>query len=276
MLNPVNCANIAPEKFSCLMKFTSTICTTLIFVILLGINQPALARYSTPKPKFQPGYRFQFKTIPKHAWNDIKYTFWNWNGVALTIGLGASSAFYPVDDAVSQKFASHPLFGKQADDVIGNVISPYTLAGASFITFLISNTTQNSKLTLAMESASEANFFAMSLVGIGKIAFLRQRPNGGKFSYPSAHSAAAFATATVLTEFYGIPAAIPSYAIASLVSLSRLDGHEHHLTDVLAGAVLGTAVGIGTSLAHKHEYGDFVLIPQVSSNEAGLTLYKSF
>ena len=242
--------------------------------LLLAGFAPAYAADSGHS--FAPGYRFQLKDLPQHAWNDIKYSLWGWNGVGFALGMGATAAFLPLDDSVTDKLASHPLFGKKTDDVIGTVFSPYTFAGASFLTFLISNKSQNSKLTLAMESSGESLVFAMVLAEAGKLALRRQRPNGENYSFPSAHSAAAFSTAAVLTEFYGLPVAIPSYAVASIVAVSRLDSNVHHLTDVLAGAVIGTAVGVGTSLAHKHEHADFLFLPQVSSNEAGVVFYKNF
>ena len=254
----------------------SRFCYYLCLILCVSIAWNKSVYAEEPIHHFEPGYRFQLKTLPKHALSDIKYSFWGWNGLGFALGMGAAAGLHPFDDNVSAKLSGHPLFGQKADDVIGTVFSPYIFAGVSFITFLASNKSRNSKLTLAMESSSEACFFSMALVGVGKFAFRRQRPNGGNYSFPSAHSAAAFSTAAVLTEFYGFRAAIPSYAVASVVAVSRLDGNVHYLTDVLAGAVLGTAVGIGTSLAHKNEHADFLLLPQVSSNEIGFVFYKNF
>ena len=59
-------------------------------------------------------------------------------------------------------------------------------------------------------------------------------------SFPSAHTATSFAGALAYARL-GVPAA-PLYALATAMSLSRLYLGVHYPSDVLAGAVLGTAV----------------------------------
>jgi membrane-associated phospholipid phosphatase len=60
-------------------------------------------------------------------------------------------------------------------------------------------------------------------------------------SFPSAHAATSFAGAIAYSRL-GLPRA-PLYALAAALSFSRVDLGVHHPSDVLAGAVLGTAVG---------------------------------
>ena len=58
-------------------------------------------------------------------------------------------------------------------------------------------------------------------------------------SYPSAHSTTSFAAAGVLSR--GLPAA-PLYACAGAMALSRAYAGVHYPSDVVAGAVFGTAL----------------------------------
>jgi membrane-associated phospholipid phosphatase len=78
-----------------------------------------------------------------------------------------------------------------------------------------------------------------------------KRTEGGGYSMPSGHTAAAFNSATTLSlwfpHWYVI---VPSYAWAGLVGYGRMYQGVHYPTDILAGAI----VGAGSAwLAYKAE-----------------------
>ncbi|NOZ80022.1 MAG: phosphatase PAP2 family protein [Acidobacteria bacterium] len=57
-------------------------------------------------------------------------------------------------------------------------------------------------------------------------------------SFPSGHTLSAFASATVLSAFY--PGAAPVFfAVATATGVNRIVTHQHFLSDVVAGALLG-------------------------------------
>lgn len=61
-------------------------------------------------------------------------------------------------------------------------------------------------------------------------------------SFPSGHSTSAFMTATVLNHSYNKPAAF--FGLATTVAVSRVYLEDHYLTDIIAGTLIGTIVGI--------------------------------
>jgi len=61
-----------------------------------------------------------------------------------------------------------------------------------------------------------------------------------QLSHPSAHATTSFAAATVLAE--ALPPAL-TFALASGMALSRPYLGVHYPSDIVAGALLGTAIG---------------------------------
>lgn len=71
-----------------------------------------------------------------------------------------------------------------------------------------------------------------------------QGPGNGK-SFPSGHATSAFAVASVVAYQYRDRPWIPitSFGLATLAGISRLYDNKHWVSDVFAGAVLGTVTG---------------------------------
>jgi membrane-associated phospholipid phosphatase len=66
------------------------------------------------------------------------------------------------------------------------------------------------------------------------------RPNGrGNASFPSTHTTAAFAIATMQAQYHPTWEAPLWYLGASVIGVSRVQLREHHWGDVFAGAALG-------------------------------------
>ncbi len=73
--------------------------------------------------------------------------------------------------------------------------------------------------------------------------------DGGGGSFPSGHTAAAFATATTISMVYPKWYVVaPAYTWASLVGYSRIYLGVHYPSDVLAGALLGSG---SAYISHK-------------------------
>ena len=81
-----------------------------------------------------------------------------------------------------------------------------------------------------------------SAVGLlGKVLIDAERPDGSSMdSFPSNHTANAFAAATTLVIRQDSAWAYPALAVAAIVGVGRVRADRHHVRDVLAGAVLGS------------------------------------
>ena len=85
-----------------------------------------------------------------------------------------------------------------------------------------------------------------------KRSFAEERPDhSGRRSFPSGHSADAFAAAATLENRYGWKAGLPAFALAGFVATARVQARKHHWYDSVAGAVIGT--GSGFLLTSRHD-----------------------
>ena len=74
-----------------------------------------------------------------------------------------------------------------------------------------------------------------------------------QFSFPSGHTMTAFSIALVVSYFYpGLEGAL--YFVAASIAISRVVLGMHFLSDVLAGAVLGSGLGV-TAIVVFASYG---------------------
>ncbi|MFA5775538.1 MAG: phosphatase PAP2 family protein [Ilumatobacteraceae bacterium] len=63
-------------------------------------------------------------------------------------------------------------------------------------------------------------------------------------SFPSGHASSAFFSALVLTYWVTWPWMVLFYLIAIIIAISRIGARIHHASDVLAGAITGTLLGV--------------------------------
>lgn len=102
-----------------------------------------------------------------------------------------------------------------------------------------------------MTSAAFSVTATVVMVNGLKLLGLRRRPDGSAHnSFPSGHTATAFATATMLHKEYGTTVSpwfsVGGYTIATAVGISRILNNKHWLSDVMAGAgfgILATELG---------------------------------
>jgi membrane-associated phospholipid phosphatase len=127
----------------------------------------------------------------------------------------------------------------QSGNVIGNFMFQI---GAGFATYGTGKAMGDKKLAYAGRDIVRAQVVSQVMVQTLKYTVQRDRPDhSNNKSFPSGHSASAFATATVLHRYYGWKVSGPAYALGSYVALARMSWNRHHATDVVMGAGFGIA-----------------------------------
>jgi membrane-associated phospholipid phosphatase len=98
-----------------------------------------------------------------------------------------------------------------------------------------------------------AQFLNFTLTSALKVAVDRRRPDGGRYSFPSGHTSATAATATVLQQHFGWRVGVPAFAVAAYVAGQRLQEDAHYLSDVTFGAAIGVVSGRAVAFGHHAE-----------------------
>jgi hypothetical protein len=145
-----------------------------------------------------------------------------------------------------------------------------TLAGAYFTgAYFDADSTQEFGLL---------GFEAVTLAGIQtqllKFSVSRLRPDEtDRAAFPSGHTAASFALASVAASKWGWPVALPAYALASFVGFTRLENQSHYLSDIVFGAGLGIASGRAVYHYRRKAHPDrYVFAPFISPGGGGVTV----
>jgi membrane-associated phospholipid phosphatase len=125
----------------------------------------------------------------------------------------------------------------------GNAIGQFAFqASAGLATYGIAKAVGNQKAAIVGRDVVRAQILSQVLVQTVKYTVRRERPDGSNNkSFPSGHSASAFATATVLQRHYGWKVGVPAYALGGYIALARMAWNRHHATDVVMGAGFGIA-----------------------------------
>jgi membrane-associated phospholipid phosphatase len=119
-----------------------------------------------------------------------------------------------------------------------------TQLGLGFGTFAVGKATGNSRIATTGSHLIRAQIASQIVVQGLKYTAGRSRPDASnQRSFPSGHTASAFATATVLQRDFGWKVGIPAYAAGVYVAASRMGSNKHFLSDVLIGAAIGITAG---------------------------------
>ena len=205
-----------------------------------------------------------FSALGHNLVDDVKHMPRTNSVYWLAGGGGLALAVHPVDKDINAHFVNSTTDRLWTPGhIIGS--TPVILA-SSFTTYLIGRTRHMPRLQHLGMDEIEATILAEGVTQGLKIAVRRDRPvqvdgNQSKtYSFPSGHAMLTFATATVLQQHLGYKAAIPTYAVASYVAMSRLHDNRHYASDVIFGAALGVVIGRSVTWHGRNFYASPMLL----------------
>jgi membrane-associated phospholipid phosphatase len=188
-------------------------------------------------------------------------------GSLLTVSLkifGEKDIIDPFQEAISNKNQ----LGEWNDpvEIMGRWVPNLAYSGGMLIKYYFSPDNKALEQSFAM---MKATLYSGALTTVLKHTVRQRRPGGGqKTSFPSGHTTTAFAFAAVVGTFHEWYYAVPAYTIATAVAFQRLTNNNHYLHDVLAGATIGIAYGVGvaTVVKKKDSFLENVTILPISSD----------
>ena len=179
-------------------------------------------------------------------------------------------------EAYNRRFGHHSSWGDYAGQLIPNALY------SAYQGYLGSNGDLDGyRRSIGM---IKATFYSGLVTSIGKYTVRAPRPTNAdeRNSFPSGHSATVFTFAGYVLEEHGTTAGSFAVALAAFSGYSRIHDQRHRIHEVIAGATLGLAYGIGMSKLQKkkiQEQGSasgFSIVPILDLDAKGFALYKEF
>jgi membrane-associated phospholipid phosphatase len=169
-----------------------------------------------------------------------------WLGVGAAAALVGHAGDTPVTQVMSVRSLEEPF---ESGRVIGGAAMQM---GGALATYSIGRISGSTRTAAVGAELFRAQILSQSMTSLIKLSASRTRPDGSNnLSFPSGHTASAFATATVLERNFGWKVGIPAYAAAAFVGASRIQSQKHYLSDVAFGAAIGILAGRTVTIGPK-------------------------
>ena len=201
----------------------------------------------------------------------------------ITLGL-LSNYDQSTTDRLQSKYEGSPYL-----KIVNEVGTISYVAPASAGVFGLTLLTDNYKLQDAAFTSFQSVINTVITVNILKFVVARGRPvqeegsrdldffQLGHSSFPSGHTSTAFALVVPWVMYYPSPATVALLGIPVSTAVSRIVEGRHWLTDVTAGAIIGSYWGYTLARKHKHQqFSNIAMTPFVLGDGGGLNLKISF
>jgi len=214
-----------------------------------------------------PSFVSLFSNLPADVRRLPTLTNGIWLGGTGALALAVHSKDRPITQQASESFGLETFL--DTGEPMG---SGFVQGGAALGTYLVGRFSNRPDIAVVGADLTRAQIITAALTHAVKVAADRQRPDGRRYSFPSGHSAATFATATVLERHFGWKVGVPAYAMATYVAGSRLSENRHYLSDVIFGAGIGIVSGRAVTVGHGAQR--FAVSPTVVPGGFGLSFAR--
>jgi hypothetical protein len=201
--------------------------------------------------------------------------------IPMAIGASASIALLLLEDQISDPIQQRLFNGSGLNRTLskaGDLGGQFITNGAYTLGMLVAGWAGNERGRENAELMALASAYSVGLSTLLKVTALEPRPYDGsvKNSFPSGHTTAAFAFASVVGAQHGWAWGIPAYALAVLTATERMADNKHYLHDVVAGATIGLTYGLGMHYLHGAKPRKLSLTPFLRDGVKGAMLSLRF
>jgi hypothetical protein len=204
--------------------------------IALALMSPAPAAF-TPTGTSDSG---GFHGFVRDVWNDYRNFISVDNAQLAVIGVTMTGIVSSADEPIEEAVAGPTPTALKPGQTYGNLAFQLPLAVTWWI---VAHASGSERGAQTGRDLVRAQISALSWTYVLKYAFDRTRPNGDPRSFPSGHTSATFATATVLQQHYGWKVGVPALLAATYTAAERVTNNKHWASDVTFGAVVGVLSG---------------------------------
>jgi membrane-associated phospholipid phosphatase len=139
--------------------------------------------------------------------------------------------------------------------------------------YMFGRHSQNTKFRCMTYSLVQGYILVTGIDYVIKFGVGRERPDKSDHqSFVSGHAATSFMWAGILSHYYGHKAAYPAYLAAFFISIARLEGNVHWLSDILGGATVGYIIGntVARRMDLLNPENRYSISPMVGPNGHGM------
>lgn len=235
----------------------------LSFSLLFFAAASAAAQMTAPPA---PAIGSVLREVPRDLWRFISWD----TATVLGVGGGAALVGHVWDDDLAGEIETNVR--------LNDAMQPGHTYGAFSFQALIGVglysggwIAKNDKVAVTGADIMRAQLLGQAYVQALKFTVQRERPDkSNHVSFPSGHSASAFATAGVLQRHYGWKVGIPATLVAGYVATARVHDNKHYLSDVIFGGAMGIAAQRTVTL-HSGRYG-MTVAPRVARGMTGVMI----